>query len=69
MAVIYLKHPVHGAKVAISHDEAEYDMENGWEEFDPVLEVVKAEVEAPQPVVNELQPKRRGRPPRQEAAT
>lgn len=31
--VIYLKHPIHGTKVAISEVEAEYDMENGWEKF------------------------------------
>lgn len=35
MAVIYLKHPVHGAKVACSDMEAEYDMNQGWEPFDP----------------------------------
>jgi hypothetical protein len=28
---IYLKHPVHGTKVAISHAEAEMDEQNGWE--------------------------------------
>lgn len=33
--VIYLKHPVHGTKVAISDHEAEYDKGNGWEVFDP----------------------------------
>lgn len=27
---IYLKHPIHGTKVAISDIEAEYDIENGW---------------------------------------
>jgi hypothetical protein len=35
MAVIYLRHPVHGAKVAISNPEADADEENGWERFDP----------------------------------
>lgn len=73
MAVIYLRHPKHGAKVAISDMEAENDLQNGWEEFDPAeLEVDSApEVDAiivddapddPEPV-NELQP-RRGRRPR-----
>ena len=28
--VIYLSHPVHGRKVAISEQEAEYDCTNGW---------------------------------------
>lgn len=35
MAVIYLKHPLHGAKVAVSEQEAEYDALRGWERFDP----------------------------------
>lgn len=57
MAVIYLQHPTHGAKVAVSEMEAEYDIQNGWMEFDPTnLEP---------PVVNELQPRRRGRRPRE----
>lgn len=59
MAVIYLRHPTHGAKVAISHDEAEGDIQNGWEEFDPTDS-------APAPIENALQPRRRGRPARQE---
>lgn len=57
MAVIYLQHPKHGAKVAISEMEAEYDIQNGWEEFDPT--------NSEPPVVNELQPRRRGRRPRE----
>ena len=35
MAVIYLKHPVHGSKVACSEFEAEGDKANGWEVYDP----------------------------------
>ena len=35
MAVIYLRHPDHGAKVACSDFEAEHDEELGWERFDP----------------------------------
>ena len=77
MAVIYLKHPQHGAKVAISELEAENDIANGWEEFDPTVAVSEslnaalesapadapaaAEDEPAQPV-NEL-PRRRGRRP------
>jgi hypothetical protein len=71
MAVIYLKHPQHGAKVAISELEAENDIQNGWEEFDPTESVTDAAPEtevvvddvllADEPAVNELQPRRRGR--------
>lgn len=60
MAVIYLQHPTHGAKVAISEMEAEYDIQNGWEEFDPTNFTP-----TDAPVVNELQPRRRGRRPRE----
>jgi hypothetical protein len=35
MAVIYLKHPEHGVKVACLDLEADADVENGWERFDP----------------------------------
>lgn len=72
MAVIYLLHPIHGAKVAISEMEAENDFQNGWEEFDPydVSEPEDAPAPpAPEPEpapaepVNQL-PRRRGRPPR-----
>ncbi|CAB4140724.1 hypothetical protein UFOVP406_59, partial [uncultured Caudovirales phage] len=31
MSVIYMIHPVHGAKVAISEHEANYDEMHGWE--------------------------------------
>jgi hypothetical protein len=60
MAVIYLQHPTHGAKVAVSEMEAEYDRQNGWMEFDPTNPEL-----ADGPVVNELQPRRRGRRPRE----
>lgn len=71
MAVIYLSHPIHGAKVAISDMEAENDIKNGWGEFDPGSAAepeeelaVSADLEpvlaAP---VNQM-PRRRGRPPR-----
>ena len=71
MAVIYLRHPEFGTKVATMDAEADYDKENGWEEFDPVLDVAEAaeaeEVTEGEPI-NNFQPKRRGRPPRQENA-
>jgi len=75
MAVIYLRHPLHGAKVAISDMEAENDLQNGWEDFDPAEPVtdpvpqVEVVVDDASPVkelvVNELQPRRRGRRPRE----
>jgi hypothetical protein len=35
MALIYLRHDVHGVKIATLELEAEADEENGWERFDP----------------------------------
>ena len=35
MAVIYLRHPVHGDKVACLDLEAAQDEENGWVRFEP----------------------------------
>lgn len=69
MAVIYLKHPTHGAKVAISDMEAEADMQNGWEQYD-IVDAVTVPVmdSAPESsAINALQPRRRGRPPREAA--
>ena len=70
MAVIYLKHPIHGAKVAISSMEADNDVQNGWEYFDPIG-IPPVTVETPVgPVVepvNALQPRRRGRRPKESA--
>jgi hypothetical protein len=55
MAVIYLRHPVHGAKVACLEAEAVYDEKNGWVRFD-------VDDEKNEPVtVNELK-RPRGRP-------
>jgi len=52
MAVIYLRHPVHGAKVACLEAEAVYDEKNGWVRFDVDEEPV---------TVNEMK-RPRGRP-------
>lgn len=58
MAVIYLQHPDHGTKVAISDAEAIYDEEYGWMRYNPAAP-------APQPdmvgVVNGLAQRRRPR--------
>lgn len=56
MAVIYLRHPVHGTKVACMEAEAVYDEKNGWVRFD---------VDAEPATVNEMK-RPRGRPPRVE---
>ncbi len=66
MAVIYMKHPRHGSKVAIDEAEAIYDEMHGWMRYNPETLVVAA-VANPAPesveVVNEMAaPKRRGRP-------
>jgi len=42
MPLIYLKHPVHGRKIATLDLEAEYDEQNGWERY-------TAETPDPQP--------------------
>jgi hypothetical protein len=68
MANTVLIHPVHGAKVALSAEEVEYDKSLGWTEFKPATPApaVKLE-EAPSqevvdaPILNAL-PARRGRP-------
>ena len=35
MPIIYMCHPVHGAKVATMHLEAEADEKNGWTRYNP----------------------------------
>jgi len=71
MAVIYLKHAKHGAKVAISREEVQADKANGWVEFDPSAPKVEPVVAKSLPqavpdtdtVVNTLPARRsRGRP-------
>lgn len=55
MAVIYLVHTVHGAKVAISDMEAEADEKNGWTRYNPTTPSAPEDA-AP---VNELGTKRK----------
>lgn len=66
MAVIYLTHPTHGAKVAISEEEAILDEMNGWERYTldtPAPAAVEYEDDEDVDPVNEMAaPKRRGRP-------
>lgn len=57
---IYLRHPVHGTKVATMAMEAEFDEQNGWQRYNPDTPSAPEEA-AP---ANELETKRRrGRPP------
>jgi len=64
---IYLKHPVHGTKVAVSTVEAEADEQNGWVRYDIDTPSAPEESEDAAPA-NELEVKRRrGRPPAQPA--
>ena len=35
MSIIYLRHPIHGEKVATMEAEAAYDELRGWERFTP----------------------------------
>lgn len=50
---IYLKHPIHGTKVATMEAEVEADVKNGWEVYN--LDAPKVEA-AP---VNELKRRRK----------
>ncbi len=62
---IYLRHDVHGTKVANMDLEAEFDEQNGWERYNPDTPSAP-EAAAP---VNELEPKRRrSRPPAEAVA-
>lgn len=58
MPIIYLRHPVHGAKVATLDMEATYDERNGWERYTPGVD---DEQEAAPPV-NSLGRRRRKEP-------
>ena len=59
--IIYLSHPVHGAKVAPMDLEAEADEKNGWTRYNPDTPVQAA------PVINTLEIKRRRSKPAEES--
>lgn len=65
MAVIYLKHPVHGHKVACSDIEADHDENHGWERYTvdtPIAQefvIEDTEVEAAPANVLEVKTRRR----------
>ena len=63
MAVIYLRHPRHGDKVAISDAEAVADERNGWVRYNPSAPVISVSDDVPE-FLNTLAPRRRGRPPK-----
>jgi hypothetical protein len=61
MPIIYLKHPIHGTKVATMDAEAEHDEAQGWERYEldtqpEIVEEVEEVIAAP---VNTLEVKRR----------
>jgi hypothetical protein len=58
MPIIYLRHAVHGTKVATMIEEAEADAQNGWIEYNPDTPA-KTEVIAEAAPVNTLDVKRR----------
>ena len=67
MPNIYLKHPIHGAKVATMELEAEYDEQNGWVRYNPNESKPEPQPEPEIPAflqepVNELTAPRKGRP-------
>lgn len=64
MAVIYMKHPVHGAKVATMELEAIADEANGWVRYTLDTPAEVAEEVAP---VNVLEVKRRRKVATEEA--
>lgn len=47
MPVIYLRHPVHGSKVATLDMEASYDEQHGWERYEPDEPVSQVEADEP----------------------
>lgn len=75
MAEIYLFHPKHGVKIATMELEAQHDEMYGWTRFEPEDLLAEAPVDEPAQElsvdipppfvptpVNEMAPKRRGRP-------
>lgn len=61
---IYLRHPVHGTKIATMEEEAIFDESYGWNRYTPGQQSVVADVQT-----NELVSRRRGRRPLAEEVT
>lgn len=51
MAIIYLRHPVHGSKVANMEAEAAYDEGRGWVRYDPYEVTLPTTPPEPEPEV------------------
>jgi hypothetical protein len=64
--MIYLKHEIHGHKIATMEAEAVADEENGWERYIPKSKKVSA-LETTVEYANNMDVKRRGRAPRANA--
>ena len=64
MPIIYLKHPIHGSKVATMEAEAEHDEMHGWEryELDTQPEPVEELEEVIAAPVNTLEKRTRRKP-------
>ncbi len=60
---IYLRHPIHGSKVAISDKEAEMDELNGWARYNPETPSAPEITEDAAPANGLEIKRRRGRPP------
>ena len=58
--VIYLTHPLHGAKVATVEAEAEADEKNGWTRYNP--DTPSAPEEAANTLVTKRKSTRKGEP-------
>jgi hypothetical protein len=56
---IYLRHPVHGLKIAISDVEAAMDHEHGWEEYDPLEPAARQDEPVASPEPNQLKRRRK----------
>jgi hypothetical protein len=58
--MIYLKHTIHGHKIATLEAEAAADEKNGWERYVPAGKKVSP-LETPVEYANNMDAKRRGR--------
>ena len=56
MPNIYLRHPVHGTKVATMDAEANADVANGWKVYNPISHLTKVEEEVTGEVAEETPP-------------
>ena len=50
MALVYLRHPLHGEKTESNDMISAMDKANGWVEFNPIANPVEVEQVKPEPV-------------------